>query len=68
MATAKRPGNALWGPRAACRFTLRPPTRFALAALFLVPGAGLEPARPRRGHLILSQARMTSFATPAVEA
>ena len=32
-----------------------------------MPGAGLEPARPRGGHLILSQARMTSFATPAVE-
>jgi hypothetical protein len=33
-----------------------------------MPGAGLEPARPLGGHLILSQARMTSFATPAVEA
>jgi hypothetical protein len=30
-----------------------------------VPGAGLEPARPE-GHPILSRARMTSFATPAV--
>jgi hypothetical protein len=30
-----------------------------------VPGKGLEPLRPQRGHLILSQARMTSFATPA---
>jgi hypothetical protein len=32
---------------------------------FVVPGKGLEPLRPQRGHLILSQARMTSFATPA---
>ena len=30
-----------------------------------MPGKGLEPLRPLRGHLILSQARMTSFATPA---
>ena len=30
-----------------------------------VPGAGLEPARPRGGHPILSRARITSFATPA---
>ena len=30
-----------------------------------MPGKGLEPLRPQRGHLILSQARMTSFATPA---
>ena len=30
-----------------------------------MPGKGLEPLRPARGHLILSQARMTSFATPA---
>jgi hypothetical protein len=30
-----------------------------------VRGKGLEPLRPQRGHLILSQARMTSFATPA---
>jgi hypothetical protein len=34
-------------------------------ALRPVPGAGFEPARPRGGHLILSQARMTNFATPA---
>src|SRR3954462_13863458 len=33
-----------------------------------MPGEGLEPSRPARGHLILSQARMTSFATPAGEA
>jgi hypothetical protein len=31
-----------------------------------MPGKGLEPLRPQRGHLILSQARMTSFATPAL--
>jgi hypothetical protein len=30
-----------------------------------VPGEGVEPSRPTKGHLILSQARMTSFATPA---
>ena len=30
-----------------------------------MPGEGLEPSRPTKGHLILSQARMTSFATPA---
>ena len=30
-----------------------------------MPGAGFEPARPQWGHLILSQARMTNFATPA---
>jgi hypothetical protein len=30
-----------------------------------VPGEGLEPSRPLWGHLILSQARMTNFATPA---
>ena len=30
-----------------------------------MPGEGVEPSRPARGHLILSQARMTSFATPA---
>ena len=36
-----------------------------LLGLLLMPGAGLEPARPE-GHPILSRARMTSFATPAV--
>jgi predicted RNA-binding Zn-ribbon protein involved in translation (DUF1610 family) len=41
--------------------------RYGRRLLSEMPGAGLEPARPRRGHLILSQARMTSFATPAVE-
>jgi hypothetical protein len=30
-----------------------------------VPGEGVEPSRPTRGHLILSQARIASFATPA---
>ena len=30
-----------------------------------MPGVGLEPARPRRGQLILSQPRIASFATPA---
>ena len=30
-----------------------------------MPGEGVEPSRPLEGHLILSQARMTSFATPA---
>ena len=30
-----------------------------------VPGEGLEPSRPARGHPILSRARITSFATPA---
>src|SRR5256886_9468566 len=30
-----------------------------------MPGKGLEPLRLQRRHLILSQARMTSFATPA---
>ena len=30
-----------------------------------MPGKGFEPLRPRWGHLILSQARMTNFATPA---
>ena len=30
-----------------------------------MPGEGVEPSRPLRGHLILSQARMTNFATPA---
>lgn len=30
-----------------------------------MPGKGLEPLRPRWGHLILSQARISSFATPA---
>ena len=34
-------------------------------AWFLMPGKGLEPLRLQRRHLILSQARMTSFATPA---
>jgi hypothetical protein len=34
---------------------------------FVMPGEGLEPSRPRWGHLILSQARMTNFATPAGE-
>ena len=33
-----------------------------------MPGAGFEPACPRWGHLILSQARLTNFATPAAEA
>ena len=37
----------------------------ALLEVTRVPGKGLEPLRPQRGHLILSQARMTSFATPA---
>jgi hypothetical protein len=32
-----------------------------------VPGEGVEPSRPHRGQLILSQPRMSSFATPAVE-
>jgi hypothetical protein len=41
--------------------------KVGVCSLSPVPGAGLEPARPRRGHLILSQARMTSFATPAAE-
>ena len=52
---------------AATRFTsqmVRPKAGFCEK----VPGAGLEPARPRGGHLILSQARITSFATPAVQA
>jgi hypothetical protein len=31
----------------------------------VMPGAGLEPARPQGGHPILSRARITSFATPA---
>jgi hypothetical protein len=30
-----------------------------------MPGEGLEPSCPLWGHLILSQARMTNFATPA---
>jgi hypothetical protein len=30
-----------------------------------MPGEGVEPSCPRRGHLILSQARLTDFATPA---
>src|SRR5947199_7663627 len=30
-----------------------------------VPGAGLEPACPQWGHLVLSQARLANFATPA---
>jgi hypothetical protein len=30
-----------------------------------MPGAGFEPARPTGGHLILSQARLADFATPA---
>ena len=30
-----------------------------------MPGEGVEPSRPLWGHLILSQARMTDFATPA---
>jgi hypothetical protein len=34
-------------------------------AWLLMPGKGLEPLRLQRRHLILSQARMTSFATPA---
>ena len=37
------------------------------AARHVVPGEGLEPSRPSTGHLILSQARMTNFATPAPE-
>ena len=32
-----------------------------------MPGKGLEPLRPTWGHLILSQARIASFATPAAE-
>ena len=36
-------------------------------AWFLMPGKGLEPLRLQRRHLILSQARMTSFATPAAQ-
>jgi hypothetical protein len=32
---------------------------------FRVPGAGFEPACPTWGHLVLSQARLASFATPA---
>jgi hypothetical protein len=32
---------------------------------YAMPGKGLEPLRLQRRHLILSQARMTSFATPA---
>ena len=35
------------------------------SARHVVPGEGLEPSRPAWGHLILSQARMTNFATPA---
>ncbi len=30
-----------------------------------VPGAGVEPARPLKGHLLLRQARLTVSATPA---
>jgi hypothetical protein len=43
-----------------------PAERAALPALSM-PGEGLEPSRPLWGHLILSQARMTNFATPAGE-
>src|SRR5215211_1461682 len=40
-------------------------TATRIASRRSMPGAGVEPARPQGGHLILSQARMTSFATPA---
>jgi hypothetical protein len=30
-----------------------------------MPGEGVEPSRPTRGHPILSRARIASFATPA---
>jgi hypothetical protein len=34
---------------------------------FEVPGEGVEPSRPQWGQLILSQPRISNFATPAVE-
>ena len=30
-----------------------------------MPGEGVEPSRPTRGQLILSQPRIANFATPA---
>ena len=59
------------GPRRAWPYQLpsRRICRERVAAISLnqMPGEGVEPSRPHWGQLILSQPRMSSFATPAVE-
>src|SRR5947207_2134097 len=67
-ATAADAGTATRHAAAATNAAMRRDNRFRLTFPLKppeVPGKGLEPLRLQRRHLILSQARMTSFATPA---